>query len=124
MVKEYLWKLKEAGNYSWADLANITGHPESTIRKVFSGETADPRFDTIAKLVIGMGGNLDDAISNSKKKEIEVSSTISLKESCDLRMADQREYIESLKKDKKLLSVAVAVLTTILVIILAISVVY
>lgn len=124
MVKEYLWKLKEAGNYSWADLANITGHPESTIRKVFSGETADPRFDTIAKLVIGMGGNLDDAISNSKKKEIEVSSTISLKESCDLRMADQREYIESLKKDKKLLSVAVAVLTTILVIILAIAVAF
>lgn len=124
MVKDYLWKLKEAGDYSWADLANITGHPESTIRKIFSGETADPRFDTIAKLVIGMGGNLDDAISNTKKKEIEVSSTISLKESCDQRLADQREYIESLKKDKKVLSIAMAVLTTIIVIILAICVTF
>ena len=124
MVKDYLWKLKEAGGYSWADLANITGHPESTIRKVFSGETADPRFDTIAKLVIGMGGNMDDAISNNKKKEIEVNSTISLKESCDQRLADQREYIESLKRDKKVLSIAVAALTIIIVIILAICVTF
>ena len=124
MVKDYLWKLKDAGGYSWADLANITGHPESTIRKVFSGETADPRFDTIAKLVIGMGGNMDDAISNNKKKEIEVNSTISLKESCDQRLADQREYIDSLKRDKKVLSIAVAALTIIIVIILAICVTF
>lgn len=122
MVKDYLATLKNAGDYSWAEISNITGLPESTIRKVFSGETTDPRFDTVAKIVLAMGGDLSDAISNSKKKEIEVSSTISLKESCDMRIADQREYIDSLKKDKKVLSMAVAVLTSIIVIILAIGV--
>ena len=124
MVKDYLHTLKDAGDYSWADISTMSGYPESTIRKIFSGETADPRFETVAKIVIAMGGDLGEAISHSKKKEIEVSSTISLKESCDQRLADQSEYIDSLKKDKRVLSVAVAVLTTIIVIILAMSVAF
>jgi pyruvate/2-oxoglutarate dehydrogenase complex dihydrolipoamide acyltransferase (E2) component len=124
MVKDYLTTLKNAGDFSWAEISNISGYPDSTIRKIFSGETADPRFETVAKIVLGMGGNLDDAISSSKKKEIEVSSTISLKESCDQRLADQREYIDSLKRDKKMLGVAVAVLTSIIIITLAICVAF
>ena len=124
MVKDYLVNLKNAGNYSWSEISNLSGIPEATIRKIFSGETADPRFETVAKIVLAMGGDLSDAISNSKKKEIEVSSTISLKESCDQRLADQREYIDSLKRDKKVLSIAVAVLTTIIVIFLAIVVAF
>ena len=124
MVKDYLVNLKNVGNFSWTEISTLSGIPEATIRKVFSGETADPRFDTIAKIVLAMGGDLGDAVSNSKKKEIEVSSTISLKESCDLRMADQREYIDSLKRDKRILSIAVASLTTIIVIILAILVIF
>lgn len=124
MVRDYLHSLKNAGDFSWAEISNISGYPESTIRKIFSGETADPRFETVAKIVLAMGGDLSDAISHSKKKEIEVSSTISLKESCDQRLADQREYIDSLKRDKKMLGVAVAVLTTIIIIILAICVAF
>ena len=124
MVKDYLHTLKDAGDYSWVDISSISGYPESTIRKIFSGETADPRFETVAKIVIAMGGDLGEAISHSKKKEIEVSSTISLKESCDQRLADQREYIDSLKRDKKMLGVAVAVLTIIIIIMLAIHVAF
>lgn len=123
MVKDYLNTLKSAGGYSWADIANISGIPEATVRKVFSGETADPRFETIAKLVIAMGGDMNDVINNKKKKEIEISSTISLKESCEMRLDDQKEYIASLKNDKKMLGVAVAVLVAILVGILIVDIV-
>ena len=115
MVKDYLNTLKNAGNYTWADIANISGIPEPTVRKVFSGETADPRFETIAKLVIAMGGDMNDAMDNKKKKEIEVNSTISLKESCEMRLQDQKEYIASLKKDKKILCVALAALSCVLI---------
>ena len=115
MVKDYLNTLKIAGGYSWSDISNISGIPEATVRKVFTGETADPRFDTIAKLVIAMGGNMDDAIDNKKKKEIEISSTISLKESCETRLEDQKEYIASLKNDKKMLGIAVVALVTFIV---------
>ena len=105
MVKEYLNTLKNAGSYSWSDIANLSGIPEATVRKVFSGETSDPRFETIAKIVIAMGGNMDDAIDNKKKKEIEISSTISLKESYEYRLEDKEDYIRSLKRDKKMLAI-------------------
>ena len=123
MVKDYLNTLKNAGGYTWQDIANISGIPEATIRKVFSGETADPRFETIAKLVIAMGGDMNDAIDNKKKKEIEISSTISLKESCEMRLDDQKEYIASLKNDKKILGIALAALGGIVVLILVLDIV-
>ena len=69
MVKDYLNALKKAGNYSWAEIENQSGIPEATARKIFSGETSDPRLETVARLVIAMGGNMDDAINNQKKKE-------------------------------------------------------
>lgn len=122
MVREYLTTLKNAGNYTWSDIANLSGIPEATVRKVFSGETADPRFETIAKIVIAMGGDMNDAIDNKKKKEIEISSTISLKESYELRIEDTREYINSLKRDKKMLSVCLAVLVAAIVVLLIIDV--
>jgi predicted transcriptional regulator len=123
MVKDYLMTLKNAGNYSWTDIATLSGIPEATVRKVFSGETADPRFDTIAKIVISMGGDMNDVINNNKKKEIEISSTISLKESCEMRLQDQREYIDSLKRDKTILAVVVGVLVVFIVSLLVLDIV-
>ena len=123
MVKEYLNTLKKAGNYSWADIANLSGIPEATVRKVFSGETADPRFETIAKLVIAMGGDMNDAMDNKKKKEIEISSTITLKESCEMRLEDQKEYIASLKNDKKILGIAVSILVGVVVLLLVLDII-
>ena len=123
MVKEYLNTLKKAGNYSWADIANLSGIPEATVRKVFSGETADPRFETIAKLVIAMGGDMNDAMDNKKKKEIEISSTITLKESCEMRLEDQTEYIASLKNDKKILGIAVSILVGVVVLLLVLDII-
>lgn len=122
MVREYLTTLKNAGNYTWSDIANLSGIPEATVRKVFSGETADPRFETIAKIVIAMGGDMNDAIDNKKKKEIEISSTISLKESYELRIEDTREYINSLKRDKKMLGICLAILVSAIVVLLILDV--
>ena len=122
MVKEYLHTLKSAGNYSWSDIANLSGIPEATVRKVFSGETADPRFETIVKLVLSMGGDLNDALDNKKKKDIEFSSAITLKESYEMRLEDKDEYIVSLKKDKKILAITVAVLVGVIVLLFALDI--
>lgn len=40
----------------------MSGLPDTTIRKIFSGETADPRFETVVRLVSAMGGSLDDIL--------------------------------------------------------------
>ena len=123
LVKDYLNALKKEGNYSWADIENMSGIPEATARKIFSGETADPRLETVVKLVIAMGGNMDDAINSQKKKEIETSATITLKESCEMRVEDQKEYIASLKRDKNILGIACAVMVGALILLLILDII-
>ena len=53
--------LKNKKNLKFTQLSNLSGIPEATIRKIFSGDTPDPRFETVAKLIVAMGGSLDDA---------------------------------------------------------------
>ena len=125
LVKDYLNALKKEGNYSWADIENMSGIPEATARKIFSGETADPRLETVVKLVIAMGGNMDgcrigfDAGGSDRK----VSATITLKESCEMRVEDQKEYIASLKRDKNILGIACAVMVGALILLLILDII-
>ena len=65
-----------------------------------------------------MGGDLNELIGYEKKKEIEINSTISLKETYDMRIEGLNEYIASLKKDKKILAITVAGLVGVLVLFL------
>lgn len=101
-AREYILALKEAGNFTFEDMANISGIPLSTIRNVCSGKTPDARFGTVAKIVISLGGDLNELIGYEKKKEIEVNSTVSLKETYEMRIADliklYEERIEDIKE--------------------------
>lgn len=87
-AREYILALKEAGNFTLEDIANVSGIPLSTIRNICSGKTPDARFGTIAKVVISLGGDLNELIGYEKTKEIEVNSTVSLKETYEMRIAD------------------------------------
>jgi DNA-binding Xre family transcriptional regulator len=100
-AKDYIIALKEAGSFSSEDLANISGIPLSTIRNILSGKTPDARFGTIAKLVISLGGDLNELIGYEKKKEIEVNSTVSLKETYEMRIADLISSYEKRIEDVK-----------------------
>lgn len=125
MIKEYLKYLKVNGNFSWNDISNASGLPEATIRKIFSGETADPRFETVVRLVSAMGGSLDkiNAIEKVENVEISEDSQIkalkALKEVYEERIKDIKqtftEHIQSLQRDKKMLIVAVLVLSVLLI---------
>jgi hypothetical protein len=100
----------------------LSGISEGTVRKVFSGETADPRFETLVKLVSSMGGSMDDIAGGKKESEIENNAVIVLKEAYESRIEalrerieDTKKYAESLHRDKKMLGIAVVVLVTIIV---------
>ncbi len=114
MIKDYLISLKNKGNFSWSDLSNLSGLPDATIRKIFSGETADPRFETVVKLVTAMGGSLNEIIESKEGEEQEMNAIIAIKEVYEARINDIKtassEYAESLKKDKRYLAIAVCVL--------------
>lgn len=100
-ARDYILALKEAGNFTFEDMANVSGIPLSTVRNICSGKTPDARFGTIAKLVISMGGDLNELIGYEKKKEIEVNSTVSLKETYEMRIADIINSYETRIEDIK-----------------------
>ena len=69
-ARDYILALKDAGNFSLEDIANISGIPLPTVRNICSGKTPDARFGTVAKIVISLGGDLNELIGYEKKKEI------------------------------------------------------
>lgn len=102
-AKDYILALKEAGSFSFEDIANLSGIPLPTVRNICSGKTPDARFGTIAKIVISMGGDLNELIGYEKKKEIEVNSTVSLKETYEMRISDLIKSYETRIEDIKAL---------------------
>ena len=87
-VREYLIALKETGRFSYEDVANLSGTPVQTVRNYYSGKTPNPSFATVAKMIISLGGDLNEIIGYEKKKEIEVNSTVSMKETYEMRISD------------------------------------
>lgn len=100
-AKEYILALKNAGSFTFEDIANQSGIPLQTVRNILSGKTPDARFGTIAKLVISLGGDLNELVGYEKKKEIEVNSTVSLKETYEMRIADIIKSYEARIEDIK-----------------------
>lgn len=100
-VKEYILALKNTGNFTYEDIANLSGIPLQTVRNIFTGKTPDPRFATISKIIFSLGGDLNELIGYDKKKEIEVNSTVSLKETYELRIADLIKSYETRIEDIK-----------------------
>lgn len=118
MVKDYLTALKNKGGFSWSELSEMSGLPDATIRKIFSGETADPRFDTVSKLVISMGGSLDEMIGVEHEKSDDDSKTVNaitaIRDVYEARIEDIKKssaaHIASITRDKRFLAGCCAVL--------------
>ena len=100
-IHDYLVVLKNTGNFSYEDIANLSGIPLQTIRNIYTGKTPDPRFGTVAKIIISLGGDLNEIVGGEKKKEIEVNSMVSLKETYEMRIADLTKSYEGRIEDIK-----------------------
>jgi transcriptional regulator with XRE-family HTH domain len=100
-VKDYLVALKNTGDFTYEDIANLSGIPLQTVRNIYTGKTPDPRFGTVAKIIISLGGDLNEIIGGEKKKEIEVNSMVSLKETYEMRIADLIKSYEERIEDVK-----------------------
>jgi DNA-binding Xre family transcriptional regulator len=100
-VREYISALMKAGDFSYEDAANLSGIPVQTLRNMVTGKTPDPRFGTLAKVIISLGGDLNEIVGYEKKKEIEVNSTVSLKETYEMRISDLIKSYEDRIEDVK-----------------------
>ena len=76
MWLENLKELKKAKGMTSKQIADATKIPESTIKRIFAGETDDPYVSTIHRIVTVLGGSLDNILADTNA----VLSTESLAE--------------------------------------------
>lgn len=57
---DYLKKLRELKKEKGLtneDIAELADVPENTVAKIMSGTTQDPRFESVARIIIALGGS-------------------------------------------------------------------
>lgn len=59
MLSEDLQSLKSAANLTAKEISQRAKVPESTLSRILSGETPDPSYATVVRIVTAMGGSLD-----------------------------------------------------------------
>ena len=65
MWLDNLKELKKSKGMTSAQIADATKIPESTIKRIFSGDTTDPYVTTIHRIVIALGGSLDHILADT-----------------------------------------------------------
>ena len=65
MWLDNLKELKKEKGMSSKQIAELTNLPERTVARIFSGDTEDPRVDTVRRIVTVLGGSLDDIFAES-----------------------------------------------------------
>ena len=65
MWLDNLKELKKSKGMTLTQIADATKIPESTIKRIFSGDTTDPYVTTIHRIVIALGGSLDHILAET-----------------------------------------------------------
>lgn len=115
MIKDRLNALKIKADVTCAEWSKMSSVPEATIRKILSGETPDPRFDTIVKLVGAVGGSMDDIVGVKKESEIENNAVMVLRDTYETKISYLKDHMESLKQDKRMLCLVAIALGMVLI---------
>ena len=99
MWLENLKELKKAKGMTAKQIADATKIPESTIKRIFSGDTDNPYVDTVRRIAIALDSSLDEIFAETKV--IVATETLAeVKENNELVEADRdrvREELEELR---------------------------
>ena len=101
MLIKYLNMLKEQGNYTFDEIAEICDVAKDTVKNIYSGKTKDPGIDTVRKLVYGLGGSLDAIYNLNKKDSSDTATMLILKEMHEKHLADITDHYEQRLADLK-----------------------
>ena len=91
MWLENLKELKKAKGMTSKQIADATKIPESTIKRIFAGDTEDPYVTTIHRIVTVLGGSLDHVLADTNMV-LASPSTVEAKETVNVVEA-QRELV-------------------------------
>lgn len=119
MIAERLNKMKTEGNYSWQELSDLTGIPVATIRKTISGETVNPSFEVVEKLLAAMGNvSAQEEFTPQDQKQSEEEMQEMMKQMSILyeaRIADLWRMIDKLSTERRTLFVTMLTVMGLLV---------
>ena len=94
IVIKYLVTLKEKSGLTYEAIAEASGIPESTVKKLFSGKVENPGLDTILPIMFVLGGSFEE-ITGKSKDEIKEFSIGSIKEMYEFQLAEHRKTEEA-----------------------------
>lgn len=66
MWLDNLKELKKAKGMTCKQISNATNIPESTIKRIFSGDTDNPYVDTVRRIAIALDSSLDEIFAETK----------------------------------------------------------
>jgi transcriptional regulator with XRE-family HTH domain len=106
MWRDNLQELKKKSGKTTKQIADETKIPESTVKRIFGGDTDDPYVSTIHRIVICLGGSLDHVLADTNA----VLATESLAEAKETAGVAEAER-DLIAAENKILKDKVAALT-------------
>jgi transcriptional regulator with XRE-family HTH domain len=88
MWLENLKELKKAKGMTTKQIADATKIPESTIKRIFAGDTDDPYVSTIHRIVTVLGGSLDHILADTNAV-IATETLVEVKEAVEVIEAEK-----------------------------------
>ena len=107
MWLDNLKELKKNAKMTSKEIADATKIPESTIKRIFAGETDDPYVSTIHRIVVVLGGSLDHILADTNAV-LSTDNIVNVKETVDAVEAERK----LMAAENEMLKAKNAVLTT------------
>ena len=101
-VRDYLQALKAKSKITVKDWSTCSGVPADTIKNILSGKTEkNVGFFTVVKLIISLGGDINEAVGYQKQKEVELNSISAITETYEKRLEEQAHSYDLRLEDMK-----------------------
>ena len=100
MWLDNLKELKKKTGMTAKHISELTNLPERTISRIFSGETDNPYMDTLHRIVVALGGSLNDIFADTKavaatESIVEVQKTANIMEADRNLLAVENEMLKA-----------------------------
>lgn len=110
MILTKMQALKDETKMTYQDIADKSGVPISTVKRIFSGRTPDPGVTTVIAIVEAMGGTADD-IQSTPLNDGELISPKSIEHLCTV-------YERSLRDKNRLIKAQFITIVAIIAVLL------
>ena len=92
MWLDNLKELKKNKGMTSKQIAKATNIPESTIKRIFAGDTDNPYVDTLRRIALALGSSLDEIFAESKVV-VATETLVEVKENAEVIEA-KKEVVE------------------------------